>query len=196
MCCKSRRQEKRKQCRINVQALEAVPSETKSKVADRKFCEMNTRRRLNRIEQGITELQTALFRDFSPSVIKFPNSIIRIGDISDQGNIIFSVSRPFKNLSGVEPRFAAELRFYNKLYAYMITLTGTASIVDQNELSDVETAPPGINDPVYICLHATAVTYCVFPKKKTSVWSANLSELIKLLYDGELAQHPRCFLIH
>jgi hypothetical protein len=94
---------------------------------------MVTKKELTRICHGIKMLETAIFYDFSTSLVKFPNSIISVSYIDYSGQLRFLMFKPYKDMTGINKVFFAQLKFYNKKYSYQITVQGEAAI-----LNDVE----------------------------------------------------------
>jgi hypothetical protein len=81
----------------------------------------------------IENLKTAVFSDFSESIVKFPNSIIRIISANEDGKIWFLLPKPYLDISGIEKKFPATLRFYNKKYNYYVNVEGVAELISNVE---------------------------------------------------------------
>ena len=94
---------------------------------------MVTKKKLTQICHGIKMLETAIFYDFSTSLVKFPNSIISVSHIDYSGQLRFLMFKPYKDMTGVNKVFFAQLKFYNKKYSYQITVQGEAAILKEME---------------------------------------------------------------
>jgi hypothetical protein len=94
---------------------------------------MVKQKKLTRICHGIKMLETAIFYDFSTSLVKFPNSLISVTHIDYTGQLRFMMFKPYKDLTGINKVFFAQLKFYNKNYNYQITVQGKAAILEEME---------------------------------------------------------------
>ena len=89
---------------------------------------------LDFVTRKIKELHSALFFDLETSEIKFSASIINALKIDDDGNILFVLQKPYRDLE-MNPSFSAQLQFYNRKCNFHITVVGKASIIDKASLS-------------------------------------------------------------
>jgi len=80
----------------------------------------------------IQNLSTAIFSDFSSSILKFPTSIIHVLEVSKDGKLLFELPRPYTDISGMEASFPVALHFYNKKYNYYVNVDGLAHIISIN----------------------------------------------------------------
>lgn len=85
----------------------------------------------DRIVEKIEQLQTAIFLDFSESIVKLPTSIIEITSINQARELFFPISRPYPDLSGMEKAFPVALHFYNKQCNYYVNLDGVGRLVTE-----------------------------------------------------------------
>ncbi|OQP63817.1 hypothetical protein A3860_23040 [Niastella vici] len=89
---------------------------------------------LHFINNHIEKLQTAIFYNFSQSILKFPACIIHVDRIDKEGHLLFSMQKPYRDISDFDNSFAGQLHFYNKRFDYYIILYGNATIIDGKDL--------------------------------------------------------------
>lgn len=88
----------------------------------------------DKIAAKIQKLKTAVFSDFSESIVKFPTSIVQVINATEDGEIWFSLPRPYPDISGLEKTFPVELHFYNKKLNYYINIQGVAELVSNTNV--------------------------------------------------------------
>ena len=84
---------------------------------------------------GVKQLRYALFRDLRESYLKFPSCLISLVDADEEGRLIFSLRKPYADMSGFSTVFPVQLQFFNKNYHYYIIVSGlaTMSVGDEDE---------------------------------------------------------------
>ena len=115
-----------------------------------------------KITSQIENLKTAVFSDFSESIVKFPSSIIQIISASEDGNIWFSLPKPYPDISGIEKTFPAKLCFYNKKYNYYVNVEGVAELVSNIEgFADKVLSNFALlaNEDLLICMRISRMEY-------------------------------------
>ena len=147
---------------------------------------MTTDKNLNFISNGIKNLGTAIFSDFSTSILKFPTCVITISNIDKSGNIWFHIKKPYEDISGFDKEFSAQLQFYNKNYNYHITAHGNATIIlKENELATDQSA----GNETLIRLRIFNAEYC-YSRKNGKTDSGNyINKLITWLFIDEKNDH-------
>jgi|GEM_PF-5353491 hypothetical protein len=88
----------------------------------------------DKIVSKISHLKTALFLDFSESIVKFPTSIIQIISANEARELFFSIPRPYPDLSGMEKVFPIALHFYNKECNYYVNVDGFGRVMSEYEI--------------------------------------------------------------
>ena len=89
---------------------------------------------LHFINNNIKKLQTAIFYNFSESILKFPACIIHVDNIDKDGHLLFGLQKPYRDISDFDTCFAGQLHFYNKYFDYYIVVYGNATIIEGKEL--------------------------------------------------------------
>ena len=84
--------------------------------------------RIASLRSKTEELHTALFYNFSRALLKFPVAVILLSTFDKEGNVWFQLSQPYKEISGMDYVFPAELNFYKKGCPYYANLDGIATI--------------------------------------------------------------------
>jgi len=81
-------------------------------------------------------LETALFYNFSNAVLKFPVTVIHLSKFDKEGNLWFLLKKPYKEISGMDSLFPAQMNFYKKACPFYERLEGTATIAgeEKNEM--------------------------------------------------------------
>jgi hypothetical protein len=74
-------------------------------------------------------LQTGIFFNFSNTVLKLPNTIIRASSVDNQGTDLITVTNPYLDLTGLEKHFYSRLYFYNRQYRYYVIVDGKADLL-------------------------------------------------------------------
>lgn len=90
---------------------------------------MSLDKAIHRLHEELLKLDTAIFRDYSTSYIKFPTTIIHLTRISSDGIVWFKLKKPYKELTSFDECFFCELNFYKKAAEYFIKLEGYGNIV-------------------------------------------------------------------
>ncbi len=153
---------------------------------------MATYRFLNFIKARIEKLGTALFYNYSMSVIKFPATVIRIFKVDQDANVWFKMRNPYNDISGFDKEFPAELHFYKKDCSYYITLRGEVTIT--TEQKELPFNQPGFFTPAdehELLLRFKISTAEYFPiKEKTRPYSLDIiRDFIKSLLIDEPNYH-------
>lgn len=86
-----------------------------------------------KIVEKITHLKSAIFLDFSESIVKFPTSIVRLISANEAGELFFSIPRPYADLSGMDRVFPVALHFYKKECDYYVNVEGIGRLIPENE---------------------------------------------------------------
>src|SRR5690349_9194597 len=81
-------------------------------------------KQLQFINDRIEKLNTAIFYNFSKSLLKFPVTIIYVTGFDENGDILFSVKKPYEDITDFDKEFPAQLKFYNKMYRFYVTVYG------------------------------------------------------------------------
>jgi len=89
---------------------------------------------LHFINNNIKKLQTAIFYNFSDSILRFPACIIHEISSDKNGQLLFLLQKPYRDISDFDNSFAGQLHFYNKHFDYYIIVYGNASIVGGKDL--------------------------------------------------------------
>jgi hypothetical protein len=84
---------------------------------------------LNFISNRIGKLNTAIFYNFSNSLLKFPTCIIKVTGFDKYGNLWFAVKKPYQDITGLDKEFPAQLNFYNKMHRFYVTVNGKATLI-------------------------------------------------------------------
>jgi general stress protein 26 len=93
---------------------------------------------LNFLQEKIISLQTALFFSLSPSVIKFPVSVIRVLHIDKAGQIWFCAHGPLQSARRTDNSFPSHLQFFRKGEQFFLRIKGRASVVnDPGEIKEL-----------------------------------------------------------
>lgn len=74
------------------------------------------------------ELRTALFYNFSRGVLEFPVALVHLSKFDNEGNVWFQLRKPYKEISGMDRVFPAELHFFKKDCPYYANLACIATI--------------------------------------------------------------------
>lgn len=76
----------------------------------------------------ISLLQTGIFTDYSPALIKFPTCVVNVLEADNRGIIWFIHRKPCENTNGLETSFYGRLELYNRQYPFYITAKGNVKI--------------------------------------------------------------------
>ena len=79
-------------------------------------------------------LNTAIFSNYSPAAVKFPNCLISKLEFDEQGDVLFSIQRPCADMTGFELVFPGHLHFFNSAFDYYVETHGTAAITLKEQL--------------------------------------------------------------
>lgn len=91
---------------------------------------------LDFIVKIIEKLNTAIFYNFSKSLLKFPTCIIKVTGFDENGHIWFAIKKPYEDITDFDNEFPAQLKFYNKMYRFYITVYGKATLIRDQEMQD------------------------------------------------------------
>lgn len=89
---------------------------------------MSADQQLEFVVQRAQNLQTALFTDLRDTSQKFRTSIIQLLDADEQGRLVFTLCKPYRDISGMAQVFPAQLQFFHKQKPYYLIVDGTAMI--------------------------------------------------------------------
>lgn len=87
-----------------------------------------------KIATKLANLKTAVFLDFSESIVKFPTSIVPIISANKDKEIWLSLPRPYPDISGMEKAFPVALHFYDKKIDYYMNVDGVAKLVSNGDV--------------------------------------------------------------
>jgi hypothetical protein len=127
-------------------------------------------------------LNTAIFSNYSPTVIKFPSCLVSAVEFNAQGDIQFAIQRPHEDMTGFDQAFSGHLHFFNSAFDYYVEADGRATI-------DIE------GDQVCVTFRVVKAQYCysatrnskglsrlfhifmefVFAHKRSEIWYDNYS---------------------
>jgi hypothetical protein len=135
----------------------------------------------------IKKLSTAIFFDFDDSVLKLPNSIVKVLYVGQGCEIWFSILKPYSDVSGMEKSFPVSLHFYNKNFDYYINVEGIAGIVSNtNEIPDKLAKQIGSleNDKLLIRVKMDHLEYFLRRKiGETNFYHTLINSMTRLLYN-------------
>ncbi len=139
---------------------------------------MTSRNYLNFTSKKIEKLNTAIFYNFSKSLLKFPTCIIKVTGFDENGNIWFAVKKPYEDITDFDNEFPAQLNFYNKMYTFYVNVYGKATLIRDQKMQA---------DNAYIRFRIfNADYYC---SKKNIKTRFKLKDLIKALLAYEKRFH-------
>lgn len=85
------------------------------------------------LKDKIQDLQSAIFYNFSTSVLKLPPTVVNIAHMDEIGQLWFYVHKPVQSLAYFDHEFPAQLQLYKKGKQHRIQVHGKAVIVDDPE---------------------------------------------------------------
>jgi hypothetical protein len=89
---------------------------------------------LNFISNRIEKLNTAIFYNFSKSLLKFPTCVIKVTGFDEDGNLWFALKKPYEDITEFDNEFPAQLKFYNKMHRFYVTVYGTATLISDKAM--------------------------------------------------------------
>lgn len=130
------------------------------------------------ISNSIEKLNTAIFYNFSNSLLKFPACIIRVTGFDENGNLWFAVKKPYEDITGLDKEFPAQLNFYNKIHRFYVTVYGKATLIPDKGM---------YADQAYIRFRIfNACHYCCKKKIKPRI---KIADFLNNLFSFENAEH-------
>jgi hypothetical protein len=141
---------------------------------------MTAEKHINFINNRIEKLQTAIFYNFSKSLIRFPTCLIKITGADGSGNIWFAVKKPYADITDFDKEFPAQLQFYNKRYAFYITVHGRAIIIPENDRC---------SDEALIRFRIFNVEYYYSKRKAKTGFNHLVADFITSLFTVEREHH-------
>jgi hypothetical protein len=133
---------------------------------------------LNFINSGIEKLNTAIFYNFSKSLLKFPTCVIKVTGSDENGNLWFAVKKPYEDITGLDKEFPAQLKFYNKRHRFYVTVYGKATLIPDK---------PMHTDNAYIRFRIFNANYCCSKKRIKSRF--NIADWLNNLFSFENADN-------
>ena len=88
------------------------------------------------IREKIYKLRTAVMYASSNSVVKLTNDIVTALDVDEEGQLWYVTNAPLQKVEQCEQNFQARLFFYKKGVDFFVEVSGDATIVDKNYISD------------------------------------------------------------
>ena len=73
-------------------------------------------------------LNTAIFSNYSPAVVRFPSCIVSELEFNPQGDVLFSIQRTHEDMTGFDLAFPGHVLFFNSAFDYYVEADGRATI--------------------------------------------------------------------
>jgi general stress protein 26 len=150
---------------------------------------MLTDKHIQFLKEKISDLENALFYNYSSSVLKLPVSVVKIRDVDEVGQVWFYINRPSQSLEHFEHEFPANLQFYKKGKKHRMQVYGKAIIVDDPEQLNTLPAdlfPARPKNMVLVKVKIAKVDYFEpWDLKKTNWFTTVKNALYKWIYNEE-----------
>lgn len=102
---------------------------------------MNTQNQVGFITDKIQQLQTALLRSHSNSLLKFPNSLATTLEVDNVGCVWIAVPKPTQYLHEFDRSFQVDLNYFRKGAPFFLNIYGIARLViDPEEINNLTPA--------------------------------------------------------
>lgn len=139
----------------------------------------------DKIIAKITHLKTAIFLDFSESIVKFPTSVIEITSINEARELFLPIHRPYPDLSGMEKVFPVALHFYNKQCDYYVNVEGDGRLISEYVTGK----------ELLICVKINRMEYFEKGKNKSGHLFDPIVDLLRWIGRGEtIRRQPQSYL--
>jgi hypothetical protein len=89
---------------------------------------MSAQRDFQFMASKMKALDTAIFSNYSPAVVKFPSCLVSALEFDAQGDVLFSIPRAFEDMTGFDLTFPGHLHFFNSDFDYYVEADGRATI--------------------------------------------------------------------
>jgi hypothetical protein len=130
---------------------------------------MKLKKKLNALMPQMFLLETGIFTDFSPAVVKFPTCIVRIVEADSKGVLWFIVRKPFQNISGLATFFFGKLELFNRSFSFYIIAEGTVVMHYDKGSVPKKIAGAMNNDNVAMAFHVVEACRTNTKKKPTNM---------------------------
>ncbi len=156
---------------------------------------MLTDKHIQFLKEKISDLENALFHNYSTSVLKLPVSVVKIREVDEVGQVWFYINRPSQALQYFEHEFPAQLQFYKKGKQHRMQVHGKAIIVDDPE--QLNTLPTDLfpvksnDNMVLVKVKIAKVDYYEpWELKRTNWFTSMRNALYKWIYNEEPQFQP------
>jgi|ERR1700722_20060898 hypothetical protein len=129
-------------------------------------------------------LNTAIFSNYSPAIVRFPSCIVSEFEFNPQGDVLFSIQRTHEDMTGFDLAFPGHLHFFNRSFDYYVEADGRATIEIEGDL-------------VWVTFRVVRAQYCysatrsskglsrifqiflefIFAHKRSELWYDNYSSI-------------------